>query len=421
MDDHLRAGGSHFRRDCWAATRYSAVRLLHRQVGAALANYLSAPARFRRKASHWVVISPALPASTVLSGFSLAVRIRCAEDGVLYSGVDLQSCVRCFLSNVPPLRSMKLFRKISFLGLFTVALLVRGYSGTAAAATDPVTLNGYGVRNVAKPSVVNEHTIFQLASVTKTLTAAAAATVVEEGKLDWDKPIFNYLPEFVGYDPYMTRWLTERDLLAQRTGWPAYTGDQLDSFGYDRAEILRRLRFFRPRYSLREVAQYSNPGFFLAGEAAARVDALSEKVRSGLMPEQWKLYVDFGFTKPTPGLEKYKDIEMLDVNASLDQIEKAAAAKPLRPIPLFVLTQGQPFDLTPWQPLPADFPGALNKAWHAAQDELATLVPNAKHKVATKSSHYIQFQEPQLVIDAIKQVVEAVRNPSAWTTAPTQN
>jgi CubicO group peptidase (beta-lactamase class C family)/pimeloyl-ACP methyl ester carboxylesterase len=148
------------------------------------------------------------------------------------------------------------------------------------------------------------------------------------------------------------------------------------------------------------------------------IDALSEKVKSGLTPEQWKLYVNFGFTKATPGLEKYKEIETLDVNASLDQIQKAATAKPLRPIPLFVLTQGQPFDLSPWQPLPTDFPGALDRAWHAAQNDLATLAPNAKHKVATKSSHYIQVQEPQLVIDAIEQVVEAVRNPSAWTTAP---
>ena len=148
------------------------------------------------------------------------------------------------------------------------------------------------------------------------------------------------------------------------------------------------------------------------------VDALSEKVRTGLTAEQWKLYVNFGFTKPTPGLEKYKDIETLDVNASLDQMEKAASAKGLPAMPLFVLTQGQPFDLRPWQPLPADFPGALNTAWHTAQDALATLPPNAKHKIATKSSHYIQVQEPQLVIDAIKQVVEAVRNPSAWTTTP---
>jgi CubicO group peptidase (beta-lactamase class C family)/pimeloyl-ACP methyl ester carboxylesterase len=148
------------------------------------------------------------------------------------------------------------------------------------------------------------------------------------------------------------------------------------------------------------------------------VDALSEKVRTGLTPEQWKLYVNFGYTKPTPGLEKYKDIETLDVNASLDQMENVASAEPLRPMPLFVLTQGQPFDLSPWQPLPADFPEALNKAWHTAQDALATLAPNAKHKIATKSSHYIQAQEPRLVIDAIKQVVEAVRNPATWTVAP---
>jgi CubicO group peptidase (beta-lactamase class C family) len=213
-----------------------------------------------------------------------------------------------------PLGQMKLFREISFFGLFTVALLVRGSSGTAAAANDPVTeldafisrtlkeyqvpgaavaavkdgkvilLKGYGLRDVTKPGAVDENTIFQLASVTKTLTAAAAATVVDEGKLDWDKPISNYLSEFVGYDPYMTRWLTERDLLAQRTGWPAFTGDQLDSFGYDRAEILRRLRFFKPRYSLREVAQYSNPGFFVAGEVAARCakQSWNELVEQGL-------------------------------------------------------------------------------------------------------------------------------------------
>src|SRR6266481_1242276 len=194
---------------------------------------------------------------------------------------------------------MKLLRYTTFVSLLTATLLVSA-DFAAAAGNDPVVeldafitralkeyqvpgaavavlrdgkmalLKGYGVRDVTKSGAVDENTIFQLASVTKTLTATAAATVVDEGKLDWDTPIFNYLTEFVGYDPYMTRYLTERDLLAQRTGWPAYTGDQLDSFGYDRAEILRRLRFFKPRYSLREVAQYSNPGFFVAGEVAAR-------------------------------------------------------------------------------------------------------------------------------------------------------
>jgi CubicO group peptidase (beta-lactamase class C family) len=211
---------------------------------------------------------------------------------------------------------MKLLRYTTFVSLLTATLLVSA-DFAAAAGNDPVAeldafitralkeyqvpgaavavlrdgkvalVKGYGVRDVTKAGAVDENTIFQLASVTKTLTATAAATVVDQGKLDWDKPIFNYLSEFVGYDPYMTRWLTERDLLAQRTGWPAFTGDQLDSFGYDRAEIMRRLRFFKPRYSLREVAQYSNPGFFVAGEVAARC-----------AKQSWNDLVEQGLFKP---------------------------------------------------------------------------------------------------------------------------
>src|SRR6266478_4527070 len=58
------------------------------------------------------------------------------------------------------------------------------------------------------------------------------------------------------------------------------------------------------------------------------VDATSEKVKSALTPEYWKLGVDIGFTKPPPGLEKYRDFETLDPNTSFDQIEKAATAQP---------------------------------------------------------------------------------------------
>src|SRR6266478_3356144 len=176
-----------------------------------------------------------------------------------------------------------------------------------------ILLKGYGLRDVTKPGAVDENTIFQLASVTKTLTAAAAGTVVDEGKLDWDKPIFNYLPEFVGYDPYMTRWLTERDLLAQRTGWPEFAGDQLDSFGYDRAEILRRLRFFKPRYSLREVAQYSNPGFFVAGEVAARASGQSWNDLVGK-----RLFVPLGMSRSGTVIKGLQDSNATAAHALVD-------------------------------------------------------------------------------------------------------
>jgi hypothetical protein len=60
-------------------------------------------------------------------------------------------------------------------------------------------------------------------------------------------------------------------------------------------------------------------------------------------------------------------------------------------------------------------PDALQAAWTVAQDELATLVPDARHIIATESAHYVQLQQPELVITAIDDVVTAVRDPTTWT------
>ena len=48
------------------------------------------------------------------------------------------------------------------------------------------------------------------------------------------------------------------------------------------------------------------------------------------------------------------------------------------------------------------------------QEDLATLVPNAHFAIATESGHNIHQDQPELVIDAIQQVVEAVRDPRSW-------
>jgi len=45
-----------------------------------------------------------------------------------------------------------------------------------------------------------------------------AATMVDDDKLAFDIPISNYLHKFVDFEPYVTRWMTMRDLLAHRTG-----------------------------------------------------------------------------------------------------------------------------------------------------------------------------------------------------------
>lgn len=81
---------------------------------------------------------------------------------------------------------------------------------------------GYGVQQVeepgATPAKVDAHTLFLIASNTKLFTATALAKLHEEKKLDLDKPLTQYLPDFALYDPAASRLVTIRDLLSHRLG-----------------------------------------------------------------------------------------------------------------------------------------------------------------------------------------------------------
>jgi pimeloyl-ACP methyl ester carboxylesterase len=141
------------------------------------------------------------------------------------------------------------------------------------------------------------------------------------------------------------------------------------------------------------------------------VDALAEGIQPLLSPDEWEHYQRSNNQVP-PGLENYHALETLDWAASFAQMRQAATGSPLRPMPIVVLTHGQPFDTS------ADAlgfpPEALERAWTASQAELAGLVPQARFFVAAASGHYIELQQPALVIEAIRQVVEGVRHPDTW-------
>ncbi len=143
-------------------------------------------------------------------------------------------------------------------------------------------------------------------------------------------------------------------------------------------------------------------------------------MREVLTPEQRAELARLGEQGP-PELADYPDRERLDLDASTSAMRAAAAASPLRPLPLVVLTHGVPVgaDLPPEQrtELPPDFPwDTIEMVSQELQAGLAALVPGARQVIATESGHYIQLDEPELVIEAIRQVVEAVREPSSWAT-----
>jgi len=98
---------------------------------------------------------------------------------------------------------------------------------------------GYGVREVGKPDPVTARSIFAIGSATKAFTATLAAMLVDEGRLRWDDPVVALLPSFQLGDPWVTRQLTLRDLLAHRTGLTRHEYAWYRT-SFDREELVRR-------------------------------------------------------------------------------------------------------------------------------------------------------------------------------------
>ena len=130
--------------------------------------------------------------------------------------------------------------------------------------------HSFGVRAAGKPEPIDADTVFQLASVSKPIATTVLAALVGEGVINWDDRLIDHLPDFRMSDPWVTREVTLRDMLCHRSGLPLYAGDLLEAIGYDRTEVLHRLRFEKPASSFRSQYAYTNFGFTAAAEAGAR-------------------------------------------------------------------------------------------------------------------------------------------------------
>jgi len=133
---------------------------------------------------------------------------------------------------------------------------------------------GFGVRALGGGEPVDTETVFQLASVSKPLAATVVAGLVGDGLVAWETPVFRFLPSFVLSDPWVTQTVTIADLLSHRSGLPDHAGDLLEDLGFDRDEILKRLRC-APLSPFRITNAYTNFGFtagVLAGASAAGMD-----------------------------------------------------------------------------------------------------------------------------------------------------
>jgi len=138
-----------------------------------------------------------------------------------------------------------------------------------------MTSKGFGIREIGKPEIVDEHTLFAIGSNTKAFTATAIGLLVQDNKLAWDDPVTKYLPTFKLYDPHTTQLITVRDLLCHRSGLGTWAGDVLLLSSYPTEEVVQRLRHIPPEYSFRAGFGYSNLMFITAGLVIETVSGTS--------------------------------------------------------------------------------------------------------------------------------------------------
>lgn len=141
---------------------------------------------------------------------------------------------------------------------------------------------GYGVRETGKNEKIDPDTVFQLASISKSVGSTVVAAAVGEKIVSWDSKISDLDPAFALSEPWVTSNLTIRDLYAHRSGLPAHSGDVLEDLGYNQAQILHRLRYQKPASSMRSAYAYTNFGLTEAALATAKAanttwDVLSEE------------------------------------------------------------------------------------------------------------------------------------------------
>lgn len=138
---------------------------------------------------------------------------------------------------------------------------------------------GYGRREMGKPAPVDAHTLFAIASNTKAFTAAALNILQDEGKLNMSDRVIDHLPWFRMSDPYVTREMRLRDLLAHRSGLSLGAGDLLywPTTTYSTREVAERLKDVPLTGGFREQYAYDNILYGVAGLVVEKASGMSFK------------------------------------------------------------------------------------------------------------------------------------------------
>ncbi|MCQ9156227.1 serine hydrolase [Acidomonas methanolica] len=140
-----------------------------------------------------------------------------------------------------------------------------------------VLAKGYGIRKAGDPAPVDSLTQFAIGSNTKAFTTAALSILVHAGKLGWEDPVWEHMPDFALADPYLTRAFIVTDLLTHHSGMEIGAGDLMlfEGSQFTRREVVDRLRYMPFTAPFRLNYAYNNLLYVTAGRLLEEVSGES--------------------------------------------------------------------------------------------------------------------------------------------------
>lgn len=232
-------------------------------------------------------------------------------------------CIAVFLSLSPaPLKGA--FDATTFAAFVNGEMKTWNVPGAAVLIIEDgkvVFSEGFGYKGIKSKQKVTSKTLFGIGSCSKAFTSLPIGMLVDEKKVDFDKPVREYYPAFKLYDAYGTEHVTVRDVLSHRTGLPRYD-TAIDPNDATRERAIARLKHLKPNAGIRERFQYNNFHYVVAGGIVDKVSGVTWEEfviknifkplgmnSSNLSPEDSKKSFDFALPHKidTAALERFPE------------------------------------------------------------------------------------------------------------------
>ena len=203
-----------------------------------------------------------------------------------------------------------------------------GFAVAVVSKNDILYSKGFGYRNLENKQPVTPNTLFAIGSCSKAFTSSLMGLLQAEGKLDFDKPARNYIPELSFFNDDLNDHVTIRDMMTHRTGLPRHDYSWYIFNSASRDSLLQRIKYQEPTTALRQSWQYNNFMFLAQGMIAEKLykksweESIKEKIfvplkmqHSNLTIKDWKAQPDIATGYRVQGDSLVKKMDYYNINA----------------------------------------------------------------------------------------------------------